>query len=74
MLKWERLRTGGLGSTSKNQKERAESEWQRLVGLQGSKIRNRNIWSHCLTKGAKAVCIRKTVHREESRQGPVEAF
>lgn len=41
---------------------------------QGSKSRNSKSWSHSLTKGAKAVCIRKPACREESRQGPMEDF
>jgi hypothetical protein len=45
-----------------------------MTGLGGrvcSKSRDR---SHSPTKGAKAVCIRKTACREESRQGPMELF
>lgn len=73
ILKWERLRTGGLGSISKKEKRKSRENGRDLWG-QDSKSRNSKSWSHCLTKGAKAVCIRKTVHKEESRQGPTEGF
>lgn len=74
ILKWQRLRTGGLGSTSKEEKKEEQRVNGRDLWGRGSKSRNSKSWSHCPAKGAKAVCVRKTAWREEKQTGPMEAF